>query len=160
MRKLAIISNLVYSFEGKLGWCPKPPTLKAGSATHHEDGGNKLPSRRWWVFFLVFDSAYGLVYGLAPSFVQFYVRLVAGVAAMFFFGIVGLANIVHAYKEKENIYYLRIAISFLMCFVGVSFILGNFLLALILFVTTIAIVTSGMLHHGIRHLSPGVAETK
>jgi len=157
MRKLDIISNLAYSLEGKLGWCPKPPTTKSEIATYHKDECQARSSLKfkWW---FLFSSAFLLFLILAPPFVLFYVQLGLGIFAMVFFGIVGLTNIAHAYKEKENIYYLRIVISFLMCFTGIFIILGNFILVLIFFVTTIAI--SGLKYFGSRRLSSGVAETK
>jgi hypothetical protein len=44
MKKPDIISNLVYSLERKIGWCPKPPTTKSKGAIYHKDYGQKL---RW-----------------------------------------------------------------------------------------------------------------
>ena len=163
MRKLDIISNLVYSMERKLGWCPNPPTTKVESATDStKDGGQKF---KWWGFVLWWAFALFLS-PLAPSFVSFYARLLAGILAMVFFGIVGLANVVHAYQEKENIYYLRIVLSFLMCFAGVSVILGNLLLMLIFFVLVFAIAISIRKYYGSRsdkrgdHPFSGVAGAK
>jgi len=45
MRKIRIISNLMYSIERSLRWCPKPPATKAQSAIYHKDDGQRL--RRW-----------------------------------------------------------------------------------------------------------------
>ncbi|MEM2936047.1 MAG: hypothetical protein QW231_02600, partial [Candidatus Bathyarchaeia archaeon] len=107
MKKLGIILNLVYSLERKLGWCPKPPATKAEGATvSTKDGGQKF---KWWVFMFcfVFLPFLWLVIGILAF------LLVFGILAMVFFGTVGVANIVHAYQKKENIYYFRTVLSFL-----------------------------------------------
>jgi hypothetical protein len=162
MRKLDIILNLAYSLEISLGWCPKPPTTKVESPTYHKDDSpvqNPLKIRREFLLYMIFFSPvfiWFLIFG--PPFYVFYIQLIVGIFAMVFFGIVGLANIAHAFQEKENIYYLRITLSFLVCFAGIFLILGNSLLFLIFFITAIAI--SSLKYYGSRHPSSGVAETK
>jgi len=50
MKKPDIISNLIYSLERKIGWCPKPPTTESRGVIYHRDYGQKLRLGRLHIF--------------------------------------------------------------------------------------------------------------
>ena len=58
---------------------------------------------------------------------------------MVFFGVIGVANVVQVHRKKERTYYLGAIVSFLMSLAGISIILGQILLGLILFVSTVVL---------------------
>ena len=158
MKKLRMISKLMYGLERISGWRPEPPAVKAESARDStKDGGRKL---KWWQSMLLF-SVFHLFSPLVSPFFAFYVRLVVGILAIVFFGTIGACNIVHTYQKKENIYYFRTVLCLLMCFAAISIILGHFLLFLIF--SGSLIFLSLILHYGSQsdkrgdHPSSGVA---
>jgi hypothetical protein len=55
--------------------------------------------------------------------------------AVVFFGVMVAANLVQAHRKKERTYYLGAVVGFLMSLAGISIILGQILLGLILFVS-------------------------
>ena len=64
--------------------------------------------------------------------------------AVVFFGIMAVANVVQVHRKKERTYYLGAMVGFLMFLAGVSIILGQLLLGLILFVSTVILSVVGL----------------
>ena len=58
---------------------------------------------------------------------------------MVFFGVIGVANVVQVRRKKERTYYLGAMVGFLMFLAGISIILGQLLLGLIFFGSTVVL---------------------